>query len=58
VFVDNLNNVKHVRPNIASYAAVSSAIGQMVQSVLLGQKQPQAALDAGKSQVESALAGQ
>ncbi len=57
VFVDNLNNVKHVRPNIASYAAVSSAIGQMVQSVLLGEKQPQAALDAAKSQVESALAG-
>ncbi|HEY0869061.1 MAG TPA: hypothetical protein VGD55_01580, partial [Acidothermaceae bacterium] len=58
VFVDNLNNVKHVRPNITSYAQVSTAIGQMVQAVLLGQKQPQAALDAAKSQVESALAGQ
>jgi multiple sugar transport system substrate-binding protein len=58
VFVDNLNNVKHVRPNIAAYAAVSTAIGQMAQSVLLGEKQPQAALDAAKSQVESALAGQ
>ena len=58
VFVDNLNNVKHVRPNITSYAQVSTAIGQMVQAVLLGQKQPQAALDAAKTQVESALAGQ
>ena len=58
VFVDNLNNVKHVRPNITSYAQVSTAVGQMVQAVLLGQKQPQAALDAAKTQVESALAGQ
>lgn len=58
VFVDNLNNVRHVRPNIASYAEVSTAIGQMVQSVLLGQAQPQAALDAGRDQVASALAGQ
>ena len=58
VFVDNLNNVKHVRPNIASYAEVSTAIGQMVQSVLLGQQQPQAALDAARDQVTSALAGQ
>jgi multiple sugar transport system substrate-binding protein len=58
VFVDNLNNVKHVRPNIASYAQVSTAVGQMVQAVMLGQKQPQAALDAAKTQVESALAGQ
>jgi multiple sugar transport system substrate-binding protein len=57
VFVDNLNNVKHVRPNIASYAQVSTAIGQMVQSVMLGQKEPQAALDSAKTQVESALAG-
>jgi multiple sugar transport system substrate-binding protein len=58
VFVDNLNNVKHVRPNIASYAEVSTAIGQMVQSVLLGQQKPQAALDAASGQVTSALAGQ
>ncbi len=58
VFVENLNNVKHVRPNIASYAQVSTAIGQMVQSVLLGQQQPQAAVDAARDQVTSALAGQ
>ena len=57
VFVDNLNNVKHVRPNIPSYAQVSTAIGQMVQSVLLGQAEPAAALKSGSSQVAAALAG-
>ncbi len=57
VFVANLDNVKHVRPNLAVYAKVSSAVGQMVQSVLLGQQQPAAALKAGSDQVASALAG-
>lgn len=57
VFVANLDNVKHVRPNLAAYAQVSSAVGQMVQSVLLGQAQPAAALKSGSSQVTSALAG-
>ncbi|OHV31903.1 MULTISPECIES: ABC transporter substrate-binding protein [Pseudofrankia] len=55
VFVDNLDNVEHVRPNIPSYAEVSTAVGQMVQSVLLGQAEPQAALDSAKGQVASAL---
>jgi multiple sugar transport system substrate-binding protein len=58
VFVDNLNNVKHVRPNIASYSEVSTAVGQMVQSVLLGQAEPQEALDTASDQVASVLAGQ
>jgi multiple sugar transport system substrate-binding protein len=57
LFVSNLNNVKHIRPNIASYTEVSAAIGQMVQSVLLGQAQPQAALDSANKQVASVLAG-
>jgi len=57
VFVANLNNVKHVRPNIPEYAQVSSAIGQMVQSVLLGQAQPAAALKTGASAVTAALTG-
>jgi len=57
VFVQNLDNVKHVRPNIAAYAQVSSAIGQMVQSVLLGQAQPADALKTGSEAVTSALAG-
>jgi multiple sugar transport system substrate-binding protein len=57
VFVSNLNNVKHVRPNIPDYAEVSAAVGQMVQSVLLGKAQPQAALNAASQQVASVLAG-
>jgi multiple sugar transport system substrate-binding protein len=57
VFVSNLDNVKHVRPNIESYSKVSAAVGQMVQSVLLGQAQPEAALKTGAQQVASALAG-
>ncbi len=57
VFVDNLNIVKHVRPNIPAYAQVSTAVGQMVQSVLLGQAQPAAALKSGSSQVAAALTG-
>ncbi len=57
VFVSNLDNVKHVRPNLAAYSKVSAAVGQMVQSVLLGQTSPDAALKAGSSQVAAALAG-
>jgi multiple sugar transport system substrate-binding protein len=56
-FVANLDNVKHVRPNIPAYAQVSTAVGQMVESVLLGQAQPAAALKSASSQVSSALAG-
>jgi multiple sugar transport system substrate-binding protein len=58
VFVENLNNVKHTRPNIASYNEVSTAIGQMVQSVLLGKADPQQALDTAADSVKSTLAGQ
>ena len=58
VFVENLDNVEHVRPNIAAYGQVSTAIGQMVQSVLIGKADPQEALDAAKDQVTAALAGQ
>ncbi len=57
VFVENLNNVKHIRPNIPAYAEVSTSIGQMVQAVLLGKAEPQKAMDAARDQVTSALAG-
>jgi multiple sugar transport system substrate-binding protein len=57
VFVQNLDQVKHVRPNLPEYAQVSTAVGQMVQSVLLGQSQPADALKTGASQVTAALAG-
>jgi multiple sugar transport system substrate-binding protein len=58
VFVANLDNVKHVRPNIAAYPEVSTAVGTMVQSVLLGQATPDAALSQASEDVASALAGQ
>jgi multiple sugar transport system substrate-binding protein len=58
VFVQNLDNVKHVRPNVAAYGEISTAIGQMVQSVLIGKADPQKALDTAKDSVTSALAGQ
>jgi multiple sugar transport system substrate-binding protein len=58
VFVQNLSNVKHVRPNIPTYNEVSTAIGQMVQSVLIGKAEPQQALDTAKDAVTAALAGQ
>jgi multiple sugar transport system substrate-binding protein len=57
VFVANLDNVRHVRPNIPTYAQVSTIIGTMVQSVLLGQAQPQQALSDASDQVDAALAG-
>jgi multiple sugar transport system substrate-binding protein len=57
VFVQNLNNVKHVRPNLPEYGQISTAVGQMVQSVLLGQASPEAALKSGSSQVAAALTG-
>jgi multiple sugar transport system substrate-binding protein len=57
VFVANLNNVKHVRPNIASYPQVSQALGQMLQSVLLGQSSSKKALQTASSAAASALAG-
>jgi multiple sugar transport system substrate-binding protein len=57
VFVANLANVKHVRPNLATYPQVSEALGQMIQSVLLGKSAPKAALDAASAQATSVLAG-
>jgi len=57
VFVENLNNVKHVRPNIPAYNEISTALGQMIQSVLLGKTPPQKALDSARDQVVSALSG-
>jgi len=56
VFVANLDNVTKVRPNVATYPKISSALGQAVQSVLLGRAQPQQALDAASRQIDAILA--
>jgi multiple sugar transport system substrate-binding protein len=55
-FIDNLSNVEQSRPQISTYPQVSTIIGTMVDSVLLGKATPQAALAAAASQVNSALA--
>ena len=56
VFAENLSNVQKARPQIAQYPTVSQFLGQAVVSVLLGQSDPQAALDQAAQQANSALA--
>jgi multiple sugar transport system substrate-binding protein len=56
-FVNNLGNVKQARPQITQYSKISTILGTMVVSVLLGKSQPQAALDSAAQQVNQALAG-
>jgi len=55
VFVANLDNVKHVRPNLASYPQISAALGQMIQAVLRGQSAPAAALKSAADAVSPIL---
>jgi multiple sugar transport system substrate-binding protein len=55
-FVDNLNNVKKVRPQVEQYPAVSEALGQAIVSVMLGKDQPKAALDAAAQAADAKLA--
>ncbi|MGB6458135.1 MAG: ABC transporter substrate-binding protein [Streptosporangiaceae bacterium] len=56
-FVTNLGNVQQARPQVATYPKVSTILGTMIVSVLLGKSQPQAALDSAAQQVNAALAG-
>jgi multiple sugar transport system substrate-binding protein len=56
-FVANLGNVKQSRPQLPSYPKISTILGQMIVSVLLGKSQPQAALTSAAQQVNQALAG-
>ena len=39
-FVENLSNVKKVRPQVEQYPAISEALGQAIVSVMLGKDQP------------------
>src|SRR5262249_60585088 len=43
-FVTNLGNVKQARPQLPTYPKISTILGQMIVSVLLGKAQPQAPL--------------
>jgi multiple sugar transport system substrate-binding protein len=54
-FVQNLSNAKKSRPVTDKYPQISQAIGQAVQSVLLGKAQPKAALDQAAGKVDSVL---
>jgi multiple sugar transport system substrate-binding protein len=56
-FIDNLGNVKQARPQIPQYSQISTVLGNMVVSVLLGKSTPQAALSSASAQVNSDLAG-
>jgi len=55
-FVANLANVKQARPQIPQYPKISTILGTMILSVLLGKSQPQAALTAAAQQVDQVLA--
>lgn len=58
VFIDNLEkNVAKSRPNIAQYPQISQVLGTAVQAVLLGKKQPEAALRDAAAEVDRILAG-
>ncbi len=55
-FAANLSNVLKARPQIPQYPQVSGFLGQAVVSVLLGQAEPQAALDTAAQQSDGVLA--
>jgi multiple sugar transport system substrate-binding protein len=55
-FITNLANVKQARPQLATYPKVSTILGNMIVSVLLGKSEPQAALASAAQQVDQALA--
>jgi multiple sugar transport system substrate-binding protein len=55
-FVANLKNAVKVRPVTPLYPKISAAMGQAIQSVLLGKSQPAQALSQASDQVNSILA--
>jgi len=55
-YISNLGNVKQARPQIPQYPKISTVLGTMIVSVLLGKSQPQAALTAAAQQVDQILA--
>jgi multiple sugar transport system substrate-binding protein len=56
-FVENLDNVKKVRPQVEQYPAISEALGQAIVAVMLGKDEPKAALDGAAKAADDALAG-
>ena len=56
VFAANLTNVTKSRPVLATYDQISQIMGNAIVSVMLGQKDPQAALDDAANKVNGILA--
>ncbi|GAS89756.1 ABC transporter substrate-binding protein [Mycolicibacterium brisbanense] len=56
-FVENLANVKNVRPTVEQYPAISEALGQAIVAVMLGKEQPADALNSAARAADAALAG-
>jgi multiple sugar transport system substrate-binding protein len=57
LFAENLANVTKARPVITSYDQISQIMGMAVVKVMLGEAEPQAALDDAAQQVDTVLAG-
>ena len=57
LFAQNLENVTKARPVITSYDQISQIMGTAVVKAMLGQAEPQAALDDAAQQVNAVLAG-
>ena len=55
-FITNLANVKQARPQLPTYPQISTILGTMIVSVLLGKSQPAAALATAAQQVNQLLA--
>jgi multiple sugar transport system substrate-binding protein len=57
LFVQNLQNVTKARPVLQNYDEISRIMGEAVVKVMLGQADPQAALDDAAAQVNDKLGG-
>jgi multiple sugar transport system substrate-binding protein len=56
VFAENLANVEQARPVLAAYPQVSEAMGLAIVSAMLGEAEPEAALDQAAADANDALA--
>jgi multiple sugar transport system substrate-binding protein len=57
LFVENLTNVTKARPVLPTYDEISQIMATAVVKVMLGEAEPQQALDDAAEQVNTVLAG-
>jgi multiple sugar transport system substrate-binding protein len=57
LFVQNLENVTKARPVLPTYDEISRIMGEAIVTVMLGQADPQQALDDAATKVNAVLAG-